>query len=192
MGGSHVKCVPKANVFSSVIMSCATGRIDTDNTIFGVMSSELDNHYYCTEASIMTDPSYQGSTNCTSHVDVPEIKNRIKQSCFNKTSCTLNIDDYLLADTPASIGGNNGVCGHNSYFYVQYPCLIPEPQKIIRRIFGLTCGSLVVFVYLFVVIYFDYIKCVQMNTYVDWDVKTITAGDYSIEFDLHESTYEKF
>ena len=39
MGGAHVKCVPKAAVFSSVIMSCATGRIDTENTIFGVMSS---------------------------------------------------------------------------------------------------------------------------------------------------------
>jgi len=31
-----------------------------------------------------------------------------------------------------------------------------------------------------------------MNTYVDWDVKTITAGDYSIEFDLEVTTYEKF
>jgi len=31
-----------------------------------------------------------------------------------------------------------------------------------------------------------------MNEYVDWDVKTITAGDYSIEFDLKIETYEKF
>lgn len=31
-----------------------------------------------------------------------------------------------------------------------------------------------------------------MNTYVDWDVKTITAGDYSVEFDLELATYEKF
>ena len=31
-----------------------------------------------------------------------------------------------------------------------------------------------------------------MNTYVDWDVKTITAGDYSVEFDLEISTYEQF
>lgn len=57
---------------------------------------------------------------------------------------------------------------------------------------GLLVGCIIVFVYLFVIVYFDYIKCVQMNTYVDWDVKTITAGDYSIEFDLEVSTYEKF
>jgi len=53
-------------------------------------------------------------------------------------------------------------------------------------------GSLTVFVYLFVVIYFDYIKCVAMNTFVDWDVKSITAGDYSVEFDLKVETYERF
>jgi len=41
MGGSHVKCTPKSSVFDSVILSCATGRIDTENTIFGVMTKQL-------------------------------------------------------------------------------------------------------------------------------------------------------
>lgn len=141
-------------------MSCATGRIDTDNTIFGVMSSELDNHYYCTEPSQLTDPSYKGSTNCTAHLDMPRIKERIHSTCFNTTSCILNIDDLYKTNTAPSLRGSKGVCGHGSYVYVQYPCLVPEDQKVHRRIFGLTCGSLVVFVYLFVSIYFDYIKCV--------------------------------
>jgi hypothetical protein len=57
---------------------------------------------------------------------------------------------------------------------------------------GLMFGCVTVFVYLFVVIYFDYIKCIAMNTFVDWDVKSITAGDYSVEFDLDVSTYDKF
>jgi len=58
MGGSHVKCVPKSSVFDTISLSCATGRIDTDNTIFGVMTSELDNQFYCTEDAIKTDPNY--------------------------------------------------------------------------------------------------------------------------------------
>jgi hypothetical protein len=28
-----------------------------------------------------------------------------------------------------------------------------------------------------------------MNNYIDWDVKTITAGDYSVEFNLDDKTY---
>ena len=31
-----------------------------------------------------------------------------------------------------------------------------------------------------------------MNTFVDWDVKSITAGDYSVEFDLDVATYDRF
>ena len=46
------------------------------------------------------------------------------------------------------------------------------------------------FIYLFTIVYYDYIKAVQNNKYIDWDVKTITAGDYSIEFDLDPETYK--
>jgi len=42
------------------------------------------------------------------------------------------------------------------------------------------------------IVYVDYIRSVQANNYVEWDVKTITAGDYSIEFDITESFYQKF
>jgi hypothetical protein len=31
-----------------------------------------------------------------------------------------------------------------------------------------------------------------MNEFVDFDVRTITAGDYSVTFDLEVKTYEKF
>ena len=40
--------------------------------------------------------------------------------------------------------------------------------------------------YLFTIIYFDYIKVVETNNYVDFDVQTITAGDYTIQFDLDQ------
>jgi len=29
-------------------------------------------------------------------------------------------------------------------------------------------------------------------TYIDWDVKTITAGDYTIEFNISKEFYKKF
>jgi len=38
-------------------------------------------------------------------------------------------------------------------------------------------------------VYLDYIKCVQSNMYVEFDVDTITAGDYSVNFDLEVETY---
>lgn len=50
-------------------------------------------------------------------------------------------------------------------------------------------GSLAVFIYLYAVTYIDYIKEVQNNKFIDFDVKTITAGDYSVEFDIGKAVY---
>ena len=42
------------------------------------------------------------------------------------------------------------------------------------------------------VVFIDYIKFVQKNKYVDYDVKTITAGDYTVEFVIEKAMYETF
>lgn len=41
-------------------------------------------------------------------------------------------------------------------------------------------------------VYLDYIKCKEMNEYVEFDVDTITSGDYTVNFDLEENTYKRF
>jgi hypothetical protein len=38
----------------------------------------------------------------------------------------------------------------------------------------------------------DYIDNVQALSFIDWDVKTITAGDYTVEFDIANETYEEW
>lgn len=53
-------------------------------------------------------------------------------------------------------------------------------------------GCIGVWVYLFSVIYMDYIKQIQFNKNIDFDVKTITAGDYSVEFDINKKVYQKW
>jgi len=49
-----------------------------------------------------------------------------------------------------------------------------------------------VFISLFFVVYIDYLRNVFKNTFVEWDVKTITAGDYSVELDIPEQMYKNF
>mmetsp|Transcript_16104 Transcript_16104/g.25013 ORF Transcript_16104/g.25013 Transcript_16104/m.25013 type:complete len:83 (+) Transcript_16104:587-835(+) len=61
-----------------------------------------------------------------------------------------------------------------------------------RQIAGLVIGCIAVFVYLYTLVYIDYIKSVQVTKFIDWDVKTITAGDYTIEFDIDKSVHMKF
>ena len=49
-----------------------------------------------------------------------------------------------------------------------------------------------VFLALFIINYFDYIRKNQEFSYVEWDVKTITAGDYTIEFDIGPDFFDEW
>jgi hypothetical protein len=49
-----------------------------------------------------------------------------------------------------------------------------------------------VFIALFFVSYIDYLKSVFKSTAVEWDVKTITAGDYSVEVQITKSMWQNF
>jgi hypothetical protein len=42
------------------------------------------------------------------------------------------------------------------------------------------------------IIFVDYIRAKQDTLYVDWDVKTVTAGDYTVEFEISIEIYQKF
>lgn len=53
-------------------------------------------------------------------------------------------------------------------------------------------SSIGVFVALFFIVFIDYLKNVFKNTFVEWDVKTITAGDYSVELDIPEKMFQTF
>lgn len=67
--------------------------------------------------------------------------------------------------------------------------MLSTDELVGRQERGLILGCAAVFIALFVINYIDYIKKTQENNYVEWDVKTITAGDYTIEFDLDPTFY---
>ena len=83
----------------------------------------------------------------------------------------------------------------NGYFtslFVQIGCVFPAEQVIDRRVYGLAAGCTCVALALYALNYFDYIKKDQENQYLEWDVKTITAGDYTVEFDIPPEFFERW
>lgn len=47
-----------------------------------------------------------------------------------------------------------------------------------------------IYVYMFLSIAFRIFKDHQVHLYKDWDLATITAGDYTVEFDIKRETYK--
>lgn len=49
-----------------------------------------------------------------------------------------------------------------------------------------------VFIAIFFVVFIDYLSRIFKNQYIEWDVKTITAGDYSVELEITEKMWKNF
>jgi len=85
---------------------------------------------------------------------------------------------------------SNDDCFGDSSFFVQLPCEIKEPEE--RQVQGLFIGCVGVFVALFFISFIDYMRSVFKSTAVEWDVKTITAGDYSVEMPISRAMWNTF
>lgn len=72
------------------------------------------------------------------------------------------------------------------------PCIIPSDELVDRKIMGLGIACLGVFLYLYIFLSVEYIKSYQDNMFIDWDVNTISAADYTCEFGITEEMYENF
>lgn len=58
--------------------------------------------------------------------------------------------------------------------------------------YGLSAACLAVAIGLYCVVYFDYIKQVFSSDYVEHDVKTVTAGDYTVEFKITDDFFDNW
>lgn len=76
--------------------------------------------------------------------------------------------------------------------YMQIPCIIPKHKVHLRKIVGLMIACISVLIFLFIQLSLEYVKRVQANQFIDWDVKTISAADYTVEFGISDSQYEYF
>lgn len=76
--------------------------------------------------------------------------------------------------------------------FAQVPCYYDSDEITQAKTAGLFISCLTVFIALYTMLNTDFIRAKQRNDFVEFDVNTITAGDYSIEFDIEDEVYESF
>lgn len=159
--------------------------IDVDST----------NPKYCREEAIIAKEKVP-LKNCTQYVNMKLIEDQLK-ACkadgSKKSKCHLSFLneggdlDIFLPTMPAELEAN---CYKNSYFYFSAPCFVPKEHIGKRLIGGLILACMGTFVFLYINLYVDYVKNMQENLFIDYDVRTITASDYSVEFKISLNQYE--
>ena len=80
----------------------------------------------------------------------------------------------------------------SAQFFLQIACKLDHDEITTRRIQGLFIASLTIAVALYVSVFTDYIRQIAKNDFVEWDIKTVTSGDYTIEFDISDEFYDRF
>lgn len=111
--------------------------------------------------------------------------NEVNTACVGKVSCDLNVDNDNL------YGANDtSKCSLNSsVFFIQYTCIqsndaLAQKHKEASLVTALGILSCLIFL---VAIY--YLKRISKLMAIDWDVQTITAGDYTVELHISEKSY---
>ena len=118
----------------------------------------------------------------------------INQTCHDKVKCQI-----MMSDVKSFMNlnyANQSVVGNCSApaaaFFIQAPCLFHNDEVEKRKVQGLTIASMGVFIALFFVVYVDYLRATFKNLNIEWDVKTITAGDYSVEVEITDKMWKKY
>ena len=94
---------------------------------------------------------------------------------------------------PASTSKEFRQCfGNGSQIFIQVACLLDEAEIKSRQFQGFYIGGIVLITAIYMIVFIDYMALVSKNDYVEWDLATITAGDFTIEFDIGADFYEKF
>ena len=68
--------------------------------------------------------------------------------------------------------------------FIQMGCTYTDDELKTRQIYGLFIGCITVSCALFVKVFSDYLEQRAWNEYKLWDVKTLTASDYTVEFPI--------
>lgn len=119
-----------------------------------------------------------------------DLADTLLSQCAGKNSCLIeNLQQFV--NVPSDHDGTG--CFHeDALMFIQVGCTMPDEQLASRRKHALVLGSVGAFIALFAINYIDFVKKKEENAFVAFDVKTITAGDYTIEFDLDETFYADY
>ena len=142
---------------------------------------------YCGLASSSAAPN--NTNECTTqYLNSTLLTTSFNSVCMDKTNCTVNINGFFLDPSTAPV-----YCTTNpAKVYIQYFC--QEPNKVInqKRKDGLLISCAAAFSALVFLIVVYYLKKTAILDYQQWDIETLTASDFTVEYTITEDMWNLF
>ena len=208
LGGASIACaqVPLAVPGATLTLSCPVGAIQTTattqdgSTAFqsAVIPGDALASNYCTASAIQVPADSTSITDCAQAFNLDAVLAAVA-ACDGAATCsivfnsaTTGWDQTFINESVFSAGGYELCYTGAASVMVSAGCIFTDDQVSNRQVQGLLIGCIFISLTLYVVVYLDYIRQVASNNFIEWDVATVTAGDYTIEFDISEEFFNRF
>jgi hypothetical protein len=185
LGASASRCTTLKLVGDVASIGCQTGTI-TRIQDFGVYAkdSEADLKSLCSSSG----EDVSTGLNCpgVSSTEHPFYTDKLVQ-CIGQQSCIMKgVHDVLPIDT------NSGGCDltKSSTLYIQYTCEIDEEELEDKRRQALQCSCTTIFSCMVLLAVLKYRQGSISIEKKEWDLQTVTASDYTVEFKIYEEQLE--
>lgn len=127
---------------------------------------------------------------CIDSLD-PNFKNNIKSFCTGDKADTcsfdINNDDLVLPGKTL-----DATCTTNALLFVQYTCAQPTEEIAQKKQQTAIIACLGIMVSLVFSICVYYLKRDSKLDQLDWDIETITPGDYSAQYEITDKAFDWF
>lgn len=181
--------------------ACRTGTIESLE-FQGILPYNADADKFKEYMGYCNDPKkFPDSVNkCTPALKTTEIENYIETTCKDRASCSGSIDVAEMLN-PKGTGGAPEECWHKeSIIYLQYKCTQPLEGKDsagdnnlnVKRQQGLLISCIGILISLLYLTCCYYLSTVASIEFKQWDVGTVTASDFTVEYQIPKVVWKKF
>lgn len=118
-----------------------------------------------------------------------KMRTELEHDCVGKKNCTLHTLKNKLDHTHPKYGK---CTAREAQFFIQFECHHTDSELASRRYDGALVGSIGVFTCLFFLVMVFYLRKKTKLDQIEWDVSTITAGDYTVEIKITDTMFTKF
>lgn len=183
LGYSSTQCQMVPVDLGKIAMFCPYGNIQ-DITYLGVNPGSMKERGVCKDTS--------ENKECFQQVN-PAFKDKLLGQMQNKNEANY---DYLSEDLFTDYNGlkaaGSTCVDKSAYLYVQYSCAIPADslQERHKDLSILACIAIFAASLYLIVLYF--VKRNSKMNQLDWDIQTITPGDYTLQYEITEEGYHWF
>ena len=126
-------------------------------------------------------------------MDQSFIQKYFEENCFGKEDCSAGITVQEMMKKPAMAPGVEAACFDKaSLIYLQYQCEQDVDELNVKRVQALFFACTGIFIsYTFLSILY-YLNKVALIDFKQWDVETVTAGDFTAVYQIPDEVWYNF